>query len=45
MDVRIIQSVISCHGRNRVQKNVQNVEAIWWKKGINLFAAKKLVDM
>ena len=27
------------------KRNVQNAEAIWWKKEINLFAVKKPVDM
>ena len=45
MGVRIIRSVISCHGRSQAPRNVQNAEAIWWKKEINLFAVKKPVDM
>lgn len=44
-DVRIIRIVISCPGRNHQQRNVRNVEAIWWKRGISLSAARRHVDM
>ena len=44
-DVRIIRIVISCPGRNHQQRNARNVEAIWWKRGISLSAARRHVDM
>ena len=44
-DVKIIRNAILCPGRSHPQRNAQNVEAIWWKRGISLSAARKHVDM
>ena len=44
-DVKIIRIVISCPGRSHQQRNARNVEAIWWKRGISLSAARRHVDM
>ena len=31
--------------KNHQQRNARNVEAIWWKRGISLSAARRHVDM
>ena len=41
MDVKIIQTVISCPGRNLPKKNVRNAEALWLRREISFFASMK----
>ena len=42
-DVKIIQLVNLCHGKSHLRRNVQSVEAIWWKKAINCSVQMKNV--
>ena len=44
MDVKTIQTVNSCLGRNQLLKNVRNVAILWWKREIVFVVVMKSAD-